>query len=171
MKVAVYPGTFDPVTLGHLDIIRRGAHLVEAGLHDELGADQALTFLREQHVGAKQEIPGIPQIAVGHIARRRFGVGSAQDFVGMMADASGAAQEQRQDERDQGVPHEGEALRGPGVRGDHQHATADAVGVPGGEPARRGGPRRPGARVRLSSGRELCRPGAETGRRQLGSSP
>jgi len=29
MKVAVYPGTFDPITLGHLDIVRRGAHLVE----------------------------------------------------------------------------------------------------------------------------------------------
>ena len=29
MKIAVYPGTFDPVTLGHLDIVRRGAHLVE----------------------------------------------------------------------------------------------------------------------------------------------
>ena len=29
MKIAVYPGTFDPVTLGHIDIIRRGAHLVE----------------------------------------------------------------------------------------------------------------------------------------------
>ena len=29
MKVAVYPGTFDPVTLGHLDIIRRGSHLVD----------------------------------------------------------------------------------------------------------------------------------------------
>ncbi|MEO7602384.1 MAG: pantetheine-phosphate adenylyltransferase [Sphingomicrobium sp.] len=29
MRIAVYPGTFDPVTLGHLDIIRRGAHLVE----------------------------------------------------------------------------------------------------------------------------------------------
>jgi pantetheine-phosphate adenylyltransferase len=29
MKVAVYPGTFDPLTLGHLDIIRRGAHLVD----------------------------------------------------------------------------------------------------------------------------------------------
>ena len=27
--MAVYPGTFDPVTLGHLDIIRRGAHLVD----------------------------------------------------------------------------------------------------------------------------------------------
>jgi pantetheine-phosphate adenylyltransferase len=29
VKIAVYPGTFDPVTLGHLDIIRRGAHLVD----------------------------------------------------------------------------------------------------------------------------------------------
>jgi pantetheine-phosphate adenylyltransferase len=29
VKVAVYPGTFDPITLGHLDIIRRGAHLVD----------------------------------------------------------------------------------------------------------------------------------------------
>jgi pantetheine-phosphate adenylyltransferase len=28
-KIGVYPGTFDPVTLGHLDIIRRGAHLVD----------------------------------------------------------------------------------------------------------------------------------------------
>jgi pantetheine-phosphate adenylyltransferase len=29
MKIAVYPGTFDPLTLGHLDIVRRGAHLVD----------------------------------------------------------------------------------------------------------------------------------------------
>ena len=29
MKVAVYPGTFDPITLGHIDIIRRSAHLVD----------------------------------------------------------------------------------------------------------------------------------------------
>ena len=29
MKIAVYPGTFDPLTLGHLDIIRRGAHLCD----------------------------------------------------------------------------------------------------------------------------------------------
>ncbi len=28
-RIGVYPGTFDPVTLGHLDIIRRGANLVD----------------------------------------------------------------------------------------------------------------------------------------------
>jgi pantetheine-phosphate adenylyltransferase len=28
-RVAVYPGTFDPITLGHMDIIRRGKHLVD----------------------------------------------------------------------------------------------------------------------------------------------
>ncbi len=28
-RVGVYPGTFDPVTLGHMDIIRRGATLVD----------------------------------------------------------------------------------------------------------------------------------------------
>ena len=28
-RIGVYPGTFDPVTLGHLDIIRRSARLVD----------------------------------------------------------------------------------------------------------------------------------------------
>lgn len=28
-KIGNYPGTFDPITLGHLDIIRRGAKLVD----------------------------------------------------------------------------------------------------------------------------------------------
>ena len=28
-RVGVYPGTFDPVTLGHMDIIRRGTKLVD----------------------------------------------------------------------------------------------------------------------------------------------
>ncbi|HEX7872074.1 MAG TPA: pantetheine-phosphate adenylyltransferase [Sphingobium sp.] len=28
-RIGVYPGTFDPVTLGHMDILRRGAKLVD----------------------------------------------------------------------------------------------------------------------------------------------
>ena len=28
-RIGVYPGTFDPITLGHADIIRRGARLVD----------------------------------------------------------------------------------------------------------------------------------------------
>jgi pantetheine-phosphate adenylyltransferase len=29
MRTGVYPGSFDPITLGHMDIIRRGAKLVD----------------------------------------------------------------------------------------------------------------------------------------------
>ncbi|RYD41671.1 MAG: pantetheine-phosphate adenylyltransferase [Sphingomonadales bacterium] len=29
MRIGVYPGTFDPITLGHMDIIRRGAKFVD----------------------------------------------------------------------------------------------------------------------------------------------
>lgn len=28
-RIGIYPGTFDPITLGHMDIIRRGAKLVD----------------------------------------------------------------------------------------------------------------------------------------------
>ena len=29
MKKALYPGTFDPITLGHIDIISRALHLFD----------------------------------------------------------------------------------------------------------------------------------------------
>ncbi|MEC8042685.1 MAG: adenylyltransferase/cytidyltransferase family protein, partial [Pseudomonadota bacterium] len=29
MRIGLYPGTFDPITLGHVDIIRRSAGLVD----------------------------------------------------------------------------------------------------------------------------------------------
>ncbi len=35
-RVAVYTGTFDPVHLGHLDVIHRGSHLFEEASELEL---------------------------------------------------------------------------------------------------------------------------------------
>ena len=29
MRTAIYPGTFDPITVGHMDIIRRALHVVD----------------------------------------------------------------------------------------------------------------------------------------------
>lgn len=29
MKVAIFPGSFDPLTLGHLDLIKRGSALFD----------------------------------------------------------------------------------------------------------------------------------------------
>ena len=45
MKRALYPGSFDPVTLGHLDLVARGA-----GLFDRLvqkGTPEAETFMEQ----------------------------------------------------------------------------------------------------------------------------
>ena len=39
MSIAVYPGSFDPVTLGHLDIIRRSAAIFDHA--DEISAENA----------------------------------------------------------------------------------------------------------------------------------
>ncbi len=29
MKIAIYPGTFDPITLGHIDLIKKGLKVVD----------------------------------------------------------------------------------------------------------------------------------------------
>ncbi|MDQ6965137.1 MAG: adenylyltransferase/cytidyltransferase family protein, partial [Mariprofundales bacterium] len=29
MKIAVYPGTFDPISLGHVDVVQRGLKLFD----------------------------------------------------------------------------------------------------------------------------------------------
>ena len=45
-RVGVYPGTFDPITLGHADIIRRGAKLVDRliiGVTTNLSKDPLFT--------------------------------------------------------------------------------------------------------------------------------
>ena len=55
MKIAIYPGSFDPVTIGHLNIIRRAADIfdhvivcvmVNAGKHPMFTREERADFLR-----------------------------------------------------------------------------------------------------------------------------
>ena len=62
MKVAVYPGTFDPITLGHLDIIRRGVHLVDKlviGVTTN-PSKEPMFAVAERMDMVRREIAGIP---------------------------------------------------------------------------------------------------------------
>jgi len=62
MKIVVYPGTFDPVTLGHLDIIRRGAHLVDKlviGVTTNPSKEPMFTVAERLDM-VRREIDGIP---------------------------------------------------------------------------------------------------------------
>jgi len=50
-QTAVYPGVFDPVTLGHVDVIRRGAALfggLVVGVHAHPAAKQCLFSVEER---------------------------------------------------------------------------------------------------------------------------
>ena len=71
MKVAVYPGTFDPITLGHLDIIRRGAHLVDklvVGVTTNPAKEPMFTVAERLDM-VKREVAAIP----GNIEVVEFG--------------------------------------------------------------------------------------------------
>ena len=51
MKIAIYPGSFDPITLGHLDIIRRAATCFDKVYICVLSnGDKKPTFTREERV-------------------------------------------------------------------------------------------------------------------------
>jgi pantetheine-phosphate adenylyltransferase len=70
MKIAVYPGTFDPITLGHIDIIRRGAHLVDKlviGVTTN-PSKEPMFSVAERMAMMRREIDGIP----GNIAVVEF---------------------------------------------------------------------------------------------------
>ena len=67
MRTGVYPGTFDPVTLGHMDIIRRGAKLVDRlVIGVTTNPSKSPMFTLEQRMAmVRREIEGIPgEIAV-----------------------------------------------------------------------------------------------------------
>ena len=57
MRVGLYPGSFDPVTYGHVDIVRRAAHLVDklviaVGTHH----DKHPLFTAEERVKLTREV-------------------------------------------------------------------------------------------------------------------
>ncbi|MDP3616762.1 MAG: pantetheine-phosphate adenylyltransferase [Rhodoferax sp.] len=75
--IAVYPGTFDPITLGHEDVVRRATQLfdrvivaVAAGHHKK-----ALFSLQERIDMAREAVKSYPQVEVESFS------GLLRDFV------------------------------------------------------------------------------------------
>ena len=56
MRVGLYPGTFDPITLGHMDIIRRAARLVDKlVIGVAINRDKGPLFSLEERVAMIEE--------------------------------------------------------------------------------------------------------------------
>ncbi len=66
MTVAIYPGTFDPITNGHLDIVQRAARLFDRiiiGVYEK--SNKHLVFSTEERVElAKRAVANIPNVEV-----------------------------------------------------------------------------------------------------------
>ena len=65
-RIGVYPGTFDPVTLGHMDIIRRGAKLVDRlviGVTTNPSKSPMFT-VEERMASVRREVADVPGIDV-----------------------------------------------------------------------------------------------------------
>jgi len=71
MKTAIYPGSFDPVTLGHLDIIKRSAAIFDKLIIAVLANPRKKTmFTAEERVELiKLAAEGIPNIEVARSDR------------------------------------------------------------------------------------------------------
>jgi pantetheine-phosphate adenylyltransferase len=75
MRIAVYPGGFDPVTNGHLDLITRMTHLFDRVIVAVVrGRDKGSLFTVEERVELVRE-------AVGHLP-----VVEVESFEGLMVD-------------------------------------------------------------------------------------
>lgn len=66
MKVALFPGTFDPLTLGHLDLIKRGSALFDqlavAVMTNE--SKQPLFSVEERVQQVKEAVSGLDNVSV-----------------------------------------------------------------------------------------------------------
>ena len=70
MTVAIYPGSFDPITNGHLDIVTRAARLFEKvviGIYET--PHKRLFFTTEERLDlARRAVAGLPNVEVGTFA-------------------------------------------------------------------------------------------------------
>jgi pantetheine-phosphate adenylyltransferase len=65
-RIGVYPGTFDPITLGHMDIIRRGAKLVdELVIGVTTNVAKSPMFIDEERIEmVKREVAAIGDVTI-----------------------------------------------------------------------------------------------------------
>jgi pantetheine-phosphate adenylyltransferase len=65
-RIGVYPGTFDPITLGHMDIIRRGAKLVdELVIGVTTNAAKSPMFSDDERIAmVKREVASIGDVSI-----------------------------------------------------------------------------------------------------------
>lgn len=75
--IAVYPGTFDPVTLGHIDIIERGARLAtRLVVAVAVNVEKKPMFTIDDRLEMLREAAGhLPNVEISHFE------GMAVDFV------------------------------------------------------------------------------------------
>ena len=76
LKTAIYPGTFDPITNGHLDIIQRSVDLfdqiiVSVALNSEKGEtlfseEERISFIQESISGMSVQIDSFKGLMVDH---------------------------------------------------------------------------------------------------------
>jgi pantetheine-phosphate adenylyltransferase len=84
-RIGVYPGTFDPITLGHMDIIKRGAKLV-----DELIIGVTTNIAKSPMFGDDERIAMVKREVAG-IGNAKIRVVGFNSLLMDFADAMGAS--------------------------------------------------------------------------------
>jgi pantetheine-phosphate adenylyltransferase len=84
-RIGVYPGTFDPITLGHMDIIKRGAKLV-----DELIIGVTTNIAKSPMFGDDERIAMVEREVAG-IGNAKIRVVGFNSLLMDFADAMGAS--------------------------------------------------------------------------------
>ena len=74
-RIAVYPGTFDPITLGHLDVVQRAAGLFDRLIIAVAAAHHKKTLFSLEH-----------RVSMAHTATKNLANVTIQPFSGLIID-------------------------------------------------------------------------------------